>query len=311
MRSILISSGLVAAVLLSGCARARVTTTIKADGSWVRTVVLTGQQKKDEMQMTPTLEDTFVIPSGAGWKSSEAKKSDDRVLTVERGFAAGASSQGDVSIKDGKTAGKLRLVNEATVTRAGPRRFEYRETLKWKGDPTKVLGDIKPEDLARLKADLPAPLATEENARALAKKAELLAVPMLFGPGDPLLAIGLLHPDLAERRAGQRMGALLIKALEEQFGDKMKPSERREVARRLIQETFTSMKVSQPDPSAGPPNAKNSGGLTPLMFIVKSPGRVVSSNGEVDELTGEVFWALFEDAAAFKDVVLTAVVEVQ
>jgi hypothetical protein len=43
---------------------------------------------------------------------------------------------------------------------------------------------------------------------------------------------------------------------------------------------------------------------------VKAPGRVVSSNGEVDELTGEVFWGLFSEAAAFKDVVLTAVVEV-
>ena len=46
------------------------------------------------------------------------------------------------------------------------------------------------------------------------------------------------------------------------------------------------------------------------MFIVKTPGRVVSSNGELDDLTGEVFWALYDDAATFKDVVLTAVVEV-
>jgi hypothetical protein len=36
---------------------------------------------------------------------------------------------------------------------------------------------------------------------------------------------------------------------------------------------------------------------------------VVSSNGEVDDLTGEVFWGLFSEAAGFKDVVLTAVVE--
>jgi hypothetical protein len=47
------------------------------------------------------------------------------------------------------------------------------------------------------------------------------------------------------------------------------------------------------------------------MFILKTPGRIVSSNGEVDELTGEVFWALFDAAAALQDVVLTAVVEVQ
>jgi hypothetical protein len=36
---------------------------------------------------------------------------------------------------------------------------------------------------------------------------------------------------------------------------------------------------------------------------------VISSNGDLDELTGEVYWALFPPAAALKPVVLTAVVE--
>ena len=57
--------------------------------------------------------------------------------------------------------------------------------------------------------------------------------------------MGLMHPDLAVRRAGQRMGALMVKALEEQFGDKLTPAERREVARKIIQETF-SMAASTP-----------------------------------------------------------------
>jgi hypothetical protein len=274
--------------------------------------MLTGQEKK-EGQMTPTLEDTFVIPSGAAWKSSEEKKKDERTLTLERVLAAGASLQGDVSVK-GATAGKLNLVNEATVTRLGPGRFEYRETLHWKGDPTKILGKIKAEDLARIKADLPAPLATDANAQALAERTAELAIPLLFGPGDPLLAMGLVHPDLAVRRAGQRMGALMLKALEEQFGDKLTPAQRREVARKMIQETFSSAtstpSMAPPDPSPGG-SSTSSSGFVPLIFIVKAPGRVVSSNGEVDELTGEVFWGLFSEAAAFKDVVLTAVVELK
>jgi hypothetical protein len=285
-----------------------VTTAIKADGSWTRTVVLTGQPKK-EGQMTPTLDDTFVIPTGAAWKTQEGKKNEDRVVTLERTMAAGASLQADVSIKAGEP-GKLNLVNEVTITRAGPRRFEYRETLHWKGDPAKSMANIKPEDLAKIKADLPKALATDANARALAEKSTELMVPMLFGPGDPLLAIGLLHPDLAERRAGQRMGAVLIKVLEDQFGDKMQPAERREVARKLIQEAFSSTKVSPPDASSPDPSSSKNSGLVPLMFIVKTPGRIVSSNGEIDELAGEVYWALFSDAASFKDVVLTAVVEV-
>jgi hypothetical protein len=47
------------------------------------------------------------------------------------------------------------------------------------------------------------------------------------------------------------------------------------------------------------------------MFVVKSPGKVISSNGELDELTGEVYWALFPPAASLKPVVLTALVEDQ
>jgi hypothetical protein len=306
MRLFVLCIALAACVLLAGCARARVTTSIRADGSWVRTVVLTGQEKKD-MQVTPTLDDTFVIPSGPGWTSKEEKQSDDRVLTLERAVAAGASLQGDLSIKRGDGA-KLKLVNEAKVTRVGPNRFEYRETLRFKGDADKVLGEIKIEDLGKIKAYLPKPLATDANAHALAEKMTLLAIPMIFGPGDPLLAIGMLHPDLAARRAGQRMGAVLIKALEEQFGEQLPLAQRREVARQLIQETFSS-KMSTPDHPPASPNG-NSSGLTPLMFIVKTPGRVVSSNGEIDELSGEVFWALFDEAAAFNDIVLTAVVEV-
>src|SRR5277367_3548428 len=98
MRFVGISCGLAAALFLSGCAKARVTTMVHADGSWTRTVALMGPEKK-QGQMTPTVEETFVIPSGAEWKSTEEKKSDERTLTLERRMAAGASLDGDLSIK--------------------------------------------------------------------------------------------------------------------------------------------------------------------------------------------------------------------
>jgi hypothetical protein len=296
-----------AALLASACARARVTTQIHSDGSWTRTIALSGQQKKDGLQMTPTLEDTFVIPAGNGWKSTEEAKGNSRTLTLERSLPSGGTLQGDVSIKSSE-AGKLRLVNYVAVKAAGPHQLEYRETLHWAAPPSKLLGDIQPADLARLKSHLPQPLATDANALALVDKAAQLATPVLFGPGDPLLAVGLLHPDLAVYRANQRIGAVLMQALEQQFGDKLQPAERREVARQLIQEMVTSEKISQPDPAAATP-AANSSGLTPLMFIVKPPGKVLSTNGEIDEFTGEICWAMFEEAAAYKDVVMTAVLE--
>src|SRR5205807_4448916 len=126
--------------------------------------------------------------------------------------AVGESWNGDLSVK-GEGEGKLKLVNEVRVTRAGPRRFEYRETLHWRGDPPDM-ASVKPENIAQIKAALPKALATDANARALAEKATVLIIPLIFGPGDPLLAMGLIHPDLAERRAGQRIGSLLLTALQ-------------------------------------------------------------------------------------------------
>jgi hypothetical protein len=124
-----------------------------------------------------------------------------------------------------------------------------------------------------------------------------------------LIALGLMHPDLALRRASQRIGGVLTKVLEDQFGSRMRPEERREVTRKLIDTTFTLAKPSKPDPAAGPPSSNQGAGLTPLMFVVKTSGTVVSTNGEKDDLTGEVYWALFPEAATLQPVVLTAVVQ--
>jgi len=309
MRSLAILTALAAAILLSACARARVTTHIQSDGSWSRTIALSGQQKREGVETRPTLEDTFVVPAGPGWKSSEEMKDDNRSVTLERTLSAGATLDGDVSIKSSEP-GKLRLVNHVTIKAAGPHQLEYRETLHWTGEPNKFLGDIRPQDLAQLKSHLPKALATDANARALVDKAAELSIPVLFGPGDPLLAMGMLHPDLAIYRLNQRIGSVMVTALEQQFGDKMQPAERREVARQLIQETLNPGKLTQPDPAvAAAASSGTNSGLTPLMFIVHPPGKVVSTNGEIDEFTGEIFWALFEEAASYKDVVMTAVLE--
>ncbi len=293
--------------LLTGCARARVTTEIRSGGAWTRTVALTGQEKKEgQMDMGASLEDSFILPSGDGWKSTTSKKDADQTTTFEKTLAVGSQLKGDLSLKgEGATPA---LVNEVTVTRLTPRRFEYRETLRWTGPPPTDM-KFKPADLAELKAALPKALATDENARGIADKMVGLIMPVMFGPGDPLLAIGLLHPDLAARRASQRIGSVLLKALEEQFGDKMTLAQRRAVAMKVIETSFAQAKPKAPDPAAGPPSNKGGAGLTPLMFILKSPGKIISSNGEIDELTGEVYWALFPPAASLKPVVLTAVVE--
>jgi len=293
-----------ALALLAGCTRARVTTEIKSGGAFTRSVALTAPEKKEgQMNMGDSIEDDFVLPA-EGWKSTKETKDSNVTTTFTRTFAVGTPVKGDLTIKEDN---KPALVNEVSVTRLGPKRYEYRETLRWVGESTAGMR-AKPEDLTQLKAALPPALATDENAQALATKMGELALPVLFGPGDPLLTMGLIHPDLAGRRLSQRIGGVMMKALEVQFGDKMTLAQRRAVVIKMVDTTIVNSKPSQPDPANGPPSSKG-GGLVPLMFIVKTPGKIVSSNGEIDELTGEAFWGLYPPAAALKPVVLTAVIE--
>src|SRR5258708_51607 len=91
MRSILITGMVLGLALVTGCARARVTTEIRSGGAWTRSVALTGQEKKEgQMDMGGSVEDSFVLPSGDGWKSRVEKKDTDQTTTFERSFAAGA-----------------------------------------------------------------------------------------------------------------------------------------------------------------------------------------------------------------------------
>jgi hypothetical protein len=289
--------------LFSACARSRITTEIKGE-SWTRTDAFSGQEKKDG-GMVPSVEETFVLPK-EGWQPREEKKESEHTLIFEKTLAAGATLKGDLSIR-GAAPDKLTLVNEVTVSRLAPHRFEYRETLRWTGPPPEM-STPKPEDLARIKDALPKDLATDANARALTDKIGKLSIPLLFGPGDPLLALGIVHPDLAARRLSQRAGTVVLKAIDEQFGNKLQPAEKRELARKLIESIIAQTKPTQPDPAKGP-KTDSGPALIPLMFIFKSPGKMISTNGEVDELAGEIYWALFGEAASLQPVVLTAVVQ--
>ncbi len=303
MRTVLFTELCLASVLFTGCSRARITTEIRSGGDWSRTVAITGQEHTSEV--TSSIEDVFVLPKGDGWKKHAETTDVGYTATFEKAFAAGASLNGDISFKGDE--GKVSLANEVSVKMVAPRRYEYRETLRWTGPPPKAMRLITP-DLADVKAALPTALVTNANAQAVEARRTTLAVDLLFGPGEPLLILGLLNPDLAEHRARQRIGNALLKALEGQFGNKMTPAERREVALKLIAATFAYSKSIKPDPSAGEP-VRNDPGLPPLMFIVKAPGKIISSNGEVDNLTGEVYWALFPPAASLHPVTLTAIVQ--
>ena len=102
----------------------------------------------------------------------------------------------------------------------------------------------------------------------------------------------------------------MTKALEAQFGDKMTLAQRRDITLKLIAMSLAQSRQAAPSADAGPPSPGQAAALTPLMFVLKTAGKIVSSNGEMDELSGEVFWALYPPAAAVKPVVMTATVDI-
>ena len=171
-----------------------------------------------------------------------------------------------------------------------------------------------------IKNMLPPALATSANVRELEQAMGRQFGMVLFGPPDPLLSHlfseMLMHPDLTERRIARRMGAPIRKALETKFGDKLSEEQRTAIARNLVASIFKTAKTkiksqTKPDAAAkaGGPGGSDSGALVALTFSVKMPGKIVSSNGEVDELTNEVYWGAYPEAAALGDVVLTATCE--
>ena len=50
--------------------------------------------------------------------------------------------------------------------------------------------------------------------------------------------------------------------------------------------------------------------MIPLTFSVKLPGKIISSNGELDAFSGEVYWAMFAISPTLEDVTMTAICEV-
>ncbi len=301
--------------LLVGCARSSVVTDIKPDGTWSRSLKFVGtpdEGTKGKMNMAPKLREVFDLPEGDGWKNTIKKGDGEVTFTAERSFSKTDSFQNDVVVKSLKPDSPRLLTNQVSVHEVSPGRLEYREVLHWRGDRPKELDALLPEIAATVKAALPPDIATDDAARDVALKGAHSFWRILLGPGDPLISEGFMHPDLAERKMRRQMGIAATKALLDRFGDRLSADARlaatRKIVSTLTEEGSTLQKTAA---NTGTPKQDNDGtALTPLLFTVRLPGRIVSSNGEVDETANEVYWALYAGAAAMEDVTLTATCDV-
>lgn len=303
-----------AAVLASGCAKSAVTTTVGSSGSYTRD--LTFSTDAGMGSTVPSLRQSFKLPTGALWKTNLTKTHDTdthtETYTAHRTFAPGDVDSKDLVVLTGK---HTTLANSTSIRQIKPGVWEYREALHWDGhaEADEMLGTK--ELIPLIEKALPSTFATRSNARILAKSILPQLRSSVLGPPRPLLYDAIGNPDLAIVLLGNDISKSLHDSLQQQFGNKMTPEQQAGVVRRVISLVIGQLTSSGNNKAyAGPDTTKfpdadsshDAGSLTSLTFVLRPPGKVLSTNGIYNEYTGEVVWGLYPEAARSGDVILTA-----
>lgn len=318
-------------MFLIGCSSVAVQTTINADGSYIRHIKFT--VGSEPMGGPPKLEKNFQRLSDKKWTMTSKNVDDNLVVEAHRKFDKGQKSEGDVSLmqklekkrrlgppKDEEPAPKAKvlLTNSVSVTEISPGKWEYKEVLHWTGQRDEMDWSKlnNKEELAKLKACLPEKIRSDETVKKLGLGIAESLNRILFGPGMPMLPQFLLQTDLAIRKMMISLGNFIVKWLKDEFGDKLTADERFQCAKKILDDSglkgaLTEQKAkSQPKGPGGAPakeKKKEETDLIPMSFAVKVPGKILKSNGDVDRFSGSVYWGVYPQAAAFKDVVLRVV----
>ena len=283
-------------VFLVGCASTSSSTAINADGTWTRTLKLTvrdmpsfGDNGKQEKKP-----EVFGVPAGADWTKSEEKKPDGTVTTYKKSFKVGDDLATDIIIK-GKDGTKYK--NFVTVRKLEGNRLEYYEKIVLVGSKTSMNLSGASEYMSTLKDALPPGKATDEDLKIVGQKTEVAMIRMMLGPDDHLFGLMLTNLDGATRRIRNKVGSVLNRVLTDQFGTRLTDQERSAAIKKIIAK-FDNENPLDPAKSASSadPTDTNSSFLG-MSAAVKLPGKIVSTNGEIDEYTGEVYWDFMSDSA--------------
>jgi hypothetical protein len=311
MKSLLRLIPLAVLALTAGCMRANTMTTVSEDGSWSRTVKFT-IPKQDMMGKPGKFEDFLFLPSGAGWKTGQATDKENLVFTATRDAKLGDQILDDLRLKQ---KGKAVTTNTVTVRDLGNGRYEFVETIKFTGEMKPGMDQSREELFGILKESLEGVELTESQAKDISLGAMKDLWRIMFGPTRPLLPTLAMHPDLGERELRRQFGRTMDSQFEKVFGDKLTKEARLKAVRTLMTK-LDAEKVMGPtrdtaQPGGGGEGGGDDNGLVSMTTTVKLPGRIVETNGEVDEVSGEVFWAFYSEATMLEPLVLRAVCEVK
>jgi hypothetical protein len=297
---------LLALLVLAGCARVSSDTKLNPDGSFTRTVTYTVTKGNFGGNQTSTVNVAFDVPAeGNGVTITKKDTTENSSIVVTRSVPADSAPLKDIVVKDNKGANEL--ASQVSVTKLPDGNLEYTETLHWTGTGSFKNPPIDAGLRTQIKKAMPERFQKTDLIDHLTQRVMATVVRLFFGAPDPLI-LGMMNPDVLQ----YKMKGRLFRSLSAELPNDL-PGITTDETNQMIQsmaQAVDMQKMAQdkmPDPSKSQTPTSTEAGAT-LTFAVDYPGKVVKTNGIVDEADGVVYWSLLDFAVEFEDVKLDAIV---
>ena len=295
---------ILAAVAAAGCNRVSTFTTINANGGFQEKISFKlGQVPSLYIKAEPTVEKEFNFDR-AGTTVVHSEEKTAQVLTVQRNRSAGTAPYQDFQLLSDK--GKVILTSKVSVHRALSGDISYDVKIKWMGSSEPGLAMIDADWRAAITKALPPRYRINKPViDRVSRGIGLSLTRFLMGPPYPE-APGLIgNPDAVKLRFDGTFHQMIQSELDSDAPG-LSPSERS-----LVVKTFMHLIDAgkyESDQESKQDKAGESRGLTPLLYEVAFPGKIVETNGLTNPVTGHVYWSLYAASASLGDIHLHLVV---
>ena len=136
----------------------------------------------------------------------------------------------------------------------------------------------------------------DETMNLMTKQMVISISRIMFGPDDHVFGSLITNPEGAGRRIKAKLGKVLDATFKTHLSAKLNDEQRKAVIKKLMAEVDGESIKDSKKSEASPDKASESSFIG-MSVCVKFPGEIISTNGEVDPYTGEVFWDFLSASA--------------